>query len=86
MLAAAGLAACATAADEKVEEPTPAYVRFHGPWVPETLDRAVVECTDEARDAIRAEPDAPRRTGAELRRAMRDHTTECMKERGWKRQ
>jgi hypothetical protein len=77
LLATAGCVACASPVEEGPEEPPPSYVRFHGPWVPEVLDRDVVACTDEARESLK-------RAAAANRRELRDRTTKCMEERGWR--
>ncbi len=65
--------------------PPPEYVRERGSWAPEELNRDLLACLDQAHGgAMRAYG----RSGARdeiLQRALRDGTTNCMRERGWAR-
>lgn len=74
---------CASAAPAPGTE-APRYT-LSRPYAPEELNRDVVECSERARSALAPRESLWRESGEALRRALHQATTECMRERGWRR-
>ena len=81
-LVALGLGCASSAAAPGPEAPR---YTLHRPYAPEALSRDVVECSEQARDALAPREPLWRESPEAQRRALHEATTECMRQRGWRR-
>lgn len=61
----------------------PHFSRPRRAWVPQELDRDVVECARQAGEAVRERPDLDAMTEDAARLALREATVTCMHRYGW---
>jgi hypothetical protein len=81
LLAASG--GCASPGSDRAPQEPPRFVRFWGVFRPEERHRDVIECADEARQAIGADASFLRGPPEAAGLALRERVVACMKQRGW---